>query len=299
MVMRKKPFKKVRKGVILAAGFGTRFLPVTKAVPKELLPVGNKPVLQYLAEEMAEAGIEEIIFVISREKEMIKKYFTRDIKFENYLKKKGKYDLIKPLVDLQKKVKFSYVYQDQMLGNGHALLCAKKKIGKEPFAFSDGDSIIASSVSATKQILEVFYEVGAAMIGVQKINNKQDMTKYGNVYTSQKSIKSKSQKCTKSLKSKSQKLVYKVEKIIEKPDIDKVSPQGLIIGGMRYVMTADFWPYLERQGKSRLGEIWVADAVNAYAQDKDFYSVVYEGKYLDTGTPEALFNTTKFLNKKV
>lgn len=286
MVVRKKPLKKVRKGVILAAGFGTRFLPVTKAIPKELLPVGNKPVLQYLAEEMAEAGIEEIIFVISREKEMIKKYFTRDIKFENYLKKKGKYDLIKPLVDLQKKVKFSYVYQEQMLGNGHALLCAKKAIGSEPFAFSDGDSIIASSVSATKQILEVFYEVGTSMIGVQKINNKQDMTKYGNVY-----IKNKE----KGVRKK----IYKVDKIVEKPDIDKVSPQGLIIGGMRYIMTADFWPYLERQGKSRSGEIWVADAVNAYAQDKDFYSVVYEGKYLDTGTPEALFNTTKFLNKKI
>lgn len=288
MVVRKKPLKKVRKAVILAAGFGTRFLPITKAVPKELLPVGNKPVLQYLAEEMADAGIEEIIFVISREKEMIKDYFARNIKFENYLKKKGKYDFIQPLVDLQKRVKFSYVYQDEMLGNGHALLCARKKIGDEPFAFSDGDSIIASSVSATKQILDVFYEVGNSVIGVQKIANKQDMTKYGNVYVKKQNVETH---CNAS--------VHKVNKIVEKPDLNKVSPQGLIIGGMRYIMNSDFWPYLERQGKSRSGEIWVADAVNAYAQEKDFCSVVYEGKYLDTGTPEALFNTTKFLNKNV
>jgi len=287
MVVRKKPLKKVRKGVILAAGFGTRFLPITKSVPKELLPVGNKPVLQYLAEEMAEAGIKEIIFVISREMEMIKKYFTRDIKFENYLKKKGKYEFIKPLVELQKRLKFSYVYQDQMLGNGHALLCAKKKVGSEPFAFSDGDSIISSSVSATRQVLDVFYEIGSSVIGVQKITNKQDMMKYGNVYVSEK------------LKTKNKKNVYKVDKIVEKPELSKVSPQGLIIGGMRYIMTPDFWPYLERQGKSRSGEIWVADAVNAYAQEHDFYSVVYEGKYLDTGTPQALFNTTKFLKENV
>lgn len=291
MVVRKKPLKKVRKAVILAAGFGTRFLPITKAVPKELLPVGNKPVLQYLAEEMADAGIEEIIFVISREKEMIKSYFTRDIKFENYLRKKGKYEFIKPLVDLQKKVRFSYVYQDEMLGNGHALLCARKKIGDEPFAFSDGDSIIASSVSATKQILDVFYEVGNSVIGVQKIANKQDMTKYGNVYVKKQNVETH---CNASVQK-----VYRVEKIVEKPEINKVSPQGLIIGGMRYIMTPDFWPYLERQGKSRSGEIWVADAVNAYVQEQDFCSVVYEGKYLDTGTPEALFNTTKFLNKNV
>lgn len=297
MVVRKKPLKKVRKAVILAAGFGTRFLPITKAVPKELLPVGNKPVLQYLAEEMADAGIEEIIFVISREKEMIKDYFARDIKFENYLRKKGKYDFIKPLVELQKKVKFSYVYQDEMLGNGHALLCAKKKIGDEPFAFSDGDSIISSSVSATKQILDVFYEVGMSAIGVQKITNKQDMTKYGNVYVETHSnasvLKAKIPGNTSISK------VYKVDKIVEKPNIDEVSPQGLIVGGMRYVMNSDFWPFLERQGKSRSGEIWVADAVNAYAQEKDFCSVVYEGKYLDTGTPEAMFNTTKFLNKSL
>lgn len=287
MVVRKKPLKKVRKAVILAAGFGTRFLPITKAVPKELLPVGNKPVLQYLAEEMADAGIEEIIFVISREKEMIKDYFARDTKLENYLKKKGKYEFIKPLVELQKRVKFSYVYQEEMLGNGHALLCAKKKIGDEPFAFSDGDSIISSSVSATKQALDVFYEMGGAVIGVQKISNKQDMMKYGNVYTSEK------------IKSKTKKAVHKVEKIVEKPELSKVSPEGLIVGGMRYIMTPDFWQYLERQGKSRSGEIWVADAANAFAQDQAFYSVVYEGKYLDTGTPEALFNTTKFLNKQV
>ena len=284
MVVNKKPLKKVCKAVILAAGLGTRFLPVTKAVPKELLPIGGKPVLQYLAEEMAESGIKEIIFVISPEKTAIKKYFTRDIKFENYLKKKGKYDLIKPLVDLQKKVKFTYVYQKEMLGNGHALLCAKKAVGKEPFVFSDGDSIILSSEPVAGQILSAYYETGNSVLGVQKISNKQEMTKYGNVYVNKKSKIKK---------------VYKIDKIVEKPNLSNVSPEGLIIGGMRYVMLPDFWSYLEKQGQSHSGEIWVADAANAYAKENDFQAYVYQGKYLDTGNPEALAKTTKFLNKKV
>jgi len=290
--MAKSRPKKVRKAVILAAGLGTRFLPVTKAVPKELLPVGGKPVLQYLVEEMADSGIEEIIFVISPDKKAIKNYFTRDVKFENFLKKKGKYESIRPLVELQKKVKFTYVYQKQALGNGHALLMAKKAVGREPFVFSDGDSIIAGSEPVTGQILSAYYETGCPILGVQKITNKQEMTKYGNVYVSQKSVKSKVHKV------KSQR-IYKIDKIVEKPDVKSVSPEGLIIGGMRYVMTPDFWIYLERQGKSRSGEIWVADAANAYAREHEFLTCVYQGKYLDTGNPEALSRATKFLNKKI
>ena len=272
----------VRKGVIVAAGLGTRFLPITKSIPKEMLPVGSKPVLQYIVEEMADSGIKEITIVISRGKESIKEYFKRDLVLERHLKKVGKYSMIKDLVELLKKVKFSYVYQEKPLGNGHALLCAKKKIGSEPFVFSDADSIIASKVPATKQILEVYKKYQAPVIGVQKIKDKKAMTKYGNVYAN---------------KTKDNK-VFKVEKFVEKPSLKKVSPHGLIVGGMRYVFTKEIWKLLEKQGHGKGGEIWVADAANELLKQQDFYAYEYEGKYLDTGDNEKLLKTMNYFFKK-
>jgi len=173
---------KVHKAVILAAGLGTRFLPATKAVPKELLPVLDKPVIQYLVEEMAESGIKEVILVISPAKKAIVEHFKRDLKFEKFLKEKGKYNYLAPLVELTKKIKITFVYQKKPLGNGHALLMAKKAIGNEPFVLSDGDSIIAGgNEPAVKQLLQVFAKVKAPVIGVQKITDKKEMMKYGNV----------------------------------------------------------------------------------------------------------------------
>lgn len=272
----------VRKGVIVAAGLGTRFLPITKSIPKEMLPVGSKPVLQYIVEEMADSGIKEITIVISRGKESIKEYFKRDLALEKHLKKVGKYEMIKDLVDLLKKVKFNYVYQDKPLGNGHALLCAKRKVGSEPFVFSDADSIIASRVPATKQILEVYKKYGSPVIGVQRIKDKKAMMSYGNIYAD---------------KTKDKK-IFKVEKFVEKPSLSKVSPHGLIVGGMRYVFTKEIWKLLEKQGRGKGGEIWVADAANEMLKAHDFYAYEYEGKYLDTGNGEKLFETIKYFFKK-
>lgn len=277
-----KKRSEVRKGVIVAAGLGTRFLPITKSIPKEMLPVGSKPVLQYIVEEMADSGIKEIIIVISKGKEAIKEYFKRDLVLEKYLKKIGKYNKIKDLVELLKKIKFSYVYQEKPLGNGHALLCAKSKVGNEPFVFSDADSIIASKTPATKQILEVYKKYQAPVIGVQRIANKVDMTKYGNVYGS---------------KTK-EKRVFKIEKFIEKPDIKNISSLGLIVGGMRYVFTKDIWGLLEKQGRGKGGEIWVADSANELAKRGDFYAYEYEGKYLDTGDEGKLLDTSNYFLKR-
>ena len=272
----------VRKGVIVAAGLGTRFLPITKSIPKEMLPVGSKPVLQYIVEEMADSGIKEITIVISRGKESIKEYFKRDLALEKHLKKVGKYDKIKDLVELLKKVKFSYVYQEKPLGNGHALLCAKIKIGNQPFVFSDADSIIDAKVPATKQILKVYKKYNTPVIGVQKISDKKAMISYGNVYAS---------------KTKDSK-VFKVEKFVEKPSLNKVSPHGLIVGGMRYVFTKEIWKLLEQQGRGKGGEIWVADAANEMLKQQDFYAYEYEGKYLDTGDGEKLLDTVNYFFKK-
>jgi UTP--glucose-1-phosphate uridylyltransferase len=274
---------RVKRGVILAAGLGTRFLPITKSVPKEMLPVLNKPVLQYIVEEMADSGIKNIIIVISREKQAIKHYFTRDLRFEKELKKCGKYDRIEWLVNLLKKVKFNFVYQERPLGNGHALLMARELIGKEPFVCSDADSIISGRTPAVKQLLEVNQQTSASVIGVQKITDKNAMTKYGNVYG----------------EPTVDKRIFKVKEFIEKPLVDAVSPLGLIVGGMRYVFTADIWPILLKQKKGRSGEIWLAEAANTLARQKDFFAYEYEGKYLDTGNQDALLDAASFFKKNL
>lgn len=257
------------------AGLGTRFLPVTKAMPKEMLPVLDKPVVQYIVEEMAESGITEIIFVTSSQKRAIEDHFDRDYDFENFLKQKGKYDKIKSLVELTEKVRFFYTRQSAPLGNGHALLCAREFIGDEPFAFSDGDSIIDSKVPVIKQLIKVFQKKEASVIGVQKLENKEAMTKYGNIYGK---------------KTEEDKL-YKVTEFKEKPHIDEVSPFGLIVGGMRYIFTKDIWSMLEKQNSGKDGEIWLADAANALAKKKPFFAYEYEGKYFDTGDKIALLKT--------
>jgi len=243
-----------------------------------MLPVGAKPVLQYIVEEMADSGIKEIIIVISRGKEIIKEYFKRDLVLEKHLKKIGKYNQIEGLVELLKKVKFTFVYQDKPLGNGHALLCAQKAVGKEPFVFSDADSIIASKTPATKQLLAIYYKKQAPVIGVQRISDHQAMTQYGNVYGEP----------TKSTR------VFKVEKLVEKPNLEEVSQLGLIVGGMRYVFTKDIWDYLQTQTRGRSGEIWVADSANTLAKQQDFFAYEYEGKYLDTGDDKKLLETVRY-----
>lgn len=274
--------KKVTKGVITVAGLGTRFLPATKAMPKEMLPVLDKPVVQYIVEEMAASGITEIIFVTSSNKRAIEDHFDRDHDQEYFLKEKGKFDRIEPLVELTKTVRFFYTRQSAPLGNGHALLCAKEFIGDEPFAFSDGDSIIDAKTPVIKQLLKVYNKKQSSVIGVQRIEDKEAMTKYGNVYG--KEVK--------------ENRTFRVEQFVEKPSINKVSPHGLIVGGMRYILTKDIWPLLEAQGSGKDGEIWLADAANALAKKKPFFAYEYEGIYFDTGNKLALLNTAIHFAKK-
>lgn len=272
----------VKKGVITVAGLGTRFLPVTKAMPKEMLPVLDKPVLQYIVEEMAASGITEIMFVTSSQKRAIEDHFDRDHNLEQFLQSKGKLSRIQDLIDLCDRVRFFYTRQAEPLGNGHALLCAREFIGDDSFAFSDGDSIIDAGVPVMKQLLDIFYKKKASVIGVQRIDDRQSMTKYGNVYAT----------------PLPQKRVYRVEKFVEKPDLAHVSPHGLIVGGMRYVFTKDIWPLLSAQLGGKDGEIWVADAANKLAQRKPFYAYEYDGQYFDTGDKLALLKTAIHFAKK-
>lgn len=274
--------KKVTKGVITVAGLGTRFLPATKAMPKEMLPVLDKPVVQYIVEEMAASGITDIMFVTSSQKRAIEDHFDRDSELEALLQSKGKLHTIQSLIDLHEKVRFFYTRQSAPKGNGHALLCAKEFVGDEPFAFSDGDSIIDSKVPVIKQLIKVFEKVDASVIGVQKINDRQAMTKYGNVYG----------------KETKEKNIYRVEKFVEKPDAEHTSPHGLIVGGMRYIFTKDIWAILEKQGQGKDGEIWLTDAADVLARKKPFFACEYEGQYFDTGNKVALLQTSIHFAKK-
>lgn len=272
----------IRKGVIVVAGLGTRFLPATKAMPKEMLPVLDKPVLQYIVEEMVNSGITEIIFVTSSQKRAIEDHFDRDRDFESFLESKGKLDRLQPLIDLTDKVRFFYTRQSEPLGNGHALLCAKEFIGDEPFAFSDGDSIIDAKVPVTKQLIKMFKKQKSSVIGVSHTEDKQALTKYGNLYA----------------KKTRTKRLYRMQQFVEKPSLEKVSPEGLYSAGMRYILTKDIWPLLEQIGEGKDGEIWVADAVNMLAKKKKFFAYHYEGQYFDTGNKLALLNATLHFAKK-
>lgn len=275
-------YKRVRKGVITVAGVGTRFLPATKAMPKEMMPVLDKPVVQYIVEEMAASGITEIIFVTSSQKRAIEDHFDRDRDFERFLEEKGKLDRIQPLIDLCAKVRFFYTRQSAPLGNGDALLCAREFAGDDPFAFSDGDSIIDARVPVTKQLLNVFAKKNASVIGVQRVQHAEDMTKYGNVYA----------------KATAHKKVFRVERFVEKPHISEVSPHGLIVGGMRYIFTKEIWRHLSAQREGKDGEIWLSDAANSLAQKKPFYAYEYDGQYFDTGNKVALLKTAIHFAKK-
>ncbi|HLD31379.1 MAG TPA: sugar phosphate nucleotidyltransferase [Patescibacteria group bacterium] len=274
---------KIRKGVILAAGLGTRFLPVTKVLPKEMLPVLDKPVLQYTVEELVGSGMEEVVIIINKEKRLIEDYFSRNPEYEETLRAKDKYHRIEHLVDLLGKVKISYAYQNEALGNGHALLMAKELIGDDPFVCSEGDSIIDSATPAIKQLLRVYKKYHAPVIGVQQLRNKEDLVRYGNVYGRLVAPRT-----------------YRVEKFVEKPALENASPDHLVVGGMRYVFTKEIWSALEQQQKGKDGEIWMADAANALAQKGEFYAYIYRGKFLDTGDDEKLMRATKhFYQKRV
>jgi len=273
----------VTKGVIIAAGAGTRCLPATKAVPKEMLPVLDTPVVHAIAEEMAQSGIKEIILVIHPKKTAIRDHFSRDRTLEAFLKKQGKLDRLASLMQLRRRVRFRFVHQTKPLGNGHALLCAKKALGNAPFAFSDGDSIIDAPIPVIKQLLQVFRKYKAPVLGVQRLRNRRDMVKYGNVYGEP---------------AEKQAGVYRVSAIKEKPQYRDVSPHGLIIGGMRYIFTNRIWTALAAQKKGRSGEIWLSDAVHALSQETAVYAYEYDGVYCDTGSPEALLKTNIHFAKK-
>jgi UTP--glucose-1-phosphate uridylyltransferase len=257
---------KIRKAVLPVAGMGTRFLPITKVVPKELLPIVDKPVIQYLVEEAVASGAEEIIFVISHQKELIRQYFTHHPELEELLFKKGKHALLEAIKPIHKMARFTFVYQDEALGDGHAILQAEKAVGNEPFLILFGDDIVKGEVPAARQLINQFR--GESVIAVENVpRNKTKL--YGIIKPGQR-------------------LGGKVEVLglVEKPE-PKVAPSTLGIIG-KYVCPPEIFGALKKAKRGKDGEIRLIDGFIKLMKTQKIWAVEIEGERFDTGNPEGL-----------
>ncbi|MCC7197546.1 UTP--glucose-1-phosphate uridylyltransferase GalU [Candidatus Peregrinibacteria bacterium] len=264
--------KKIRKAVFPAAGFGTRFLPVTKSLPKEMLPIVDKPVIQYLVEEAVAAGIEEIIIVTGRGKRSIEDHFDYSFELEHTLVEKGKHSLLKEVQGIANLAKFVYVRQPMPLGDGHAILCAKELIGDEPFAVLFGDDIVDHKIPAIKQLINVYNQTGSSVIGLEKVN-KKETDQYGII---------KPKKHTGR--------VYEIEDLVEKPSPAKAPSNLAIIG--KYIVTPEIIQALEKSKPSHGGEIRLIDGFRELKKKQPVYGYEIEGKRYDTGNKLGLITAT-------
>jgi len=263
---------KVKKAVIPAAGFGTRFLPATKVVPKELLPIVDKPTIQYIIEEVIAAGIEEVILITGREKGSIEDHFDTSTELENHLKRKGRMDLLKIVRNIAEMVTLVSIRQKEPLGLGHAILCARKMIGEEPFAVLLGDDLIDAKVPCIRQMINVYHEMeGAqthlgddkAVIAVQKVP-KSETHLYG-------IIKAK----------KVRDRVYQVEDMVEKPR-KGTAPSNLAIIG-RYILPHQIFDILEKVPPDSRGEIQLTDGLRELKKTLPIFGYEFLGDRYDAG----------------
>lgn len=270
--------QKIRKAVFPAAGFGTRFLPVTKSQPKEMLPIVDKPVIQYLVEEAVASGIEEIIIVTGRGKRSIEDHFDFSFELEHTLVEKGKHSLLKEVRGISKLAKFVYVRQPMPLGDGHAILCAKEVVGDEPFAVLFGDDIVDNKVPALKQLINVYNKTGSSVIALEKVDPKET-DQYG-------IIKPKAGGVVSVGSQKAQ----EISELVEKPKPDKAPSNLGIIG--KYVVTPEIIKALEHAKPSHGGEIRLIDGFNELKKTQKLYGLEIQGKRYDTGTKLGLLTAS-------
>jgi len=254
---------RVKKAIIPAAGLGTRFLPATKAQPKEMLPIVDKPTIQYIVEEAVASGIEDILIITGRGKRAIEDHFDKSYELEEELSKKEKHDLLKIIQGVSKMVDIHYVRQKEALGLGHAIYCARKFIGDEPFAVMLGDDIVVSEKPCLQQMIEMYDRYNTTVIGVQIVPD-EDVNKYGIIKA--KNIEDR---------------VYLVEDLVEKPCIDK-APSNIAIMG-RYVIDPEIFHILEGLETGVGGEIQLTDALKILNQQKQIYGYIFNGKRYDVG----------------
>ncbi|MBM7622996.1 UTP--glucose-1-phosphate uridylyltransferase GalU [Sporohalobacter salinus] len=253
----------VKKAVIPAAGLGTRFLPATKAQPKEMLPIVDKPTIQYIVEEAVQAGIEDVIIITGRHKRAIEDHFDKSFELEVNLAEQGKVERLEMVQDISNLVDVHYVRQKEPLGLGHAILCAETFVGNEPFAVLLGDDIVKAEEPVTKQLIDTFNEKQSTIIGVQKVADEA-VNKYGIVDYSNGNNGD-----------------YKVQDLIEKPSL-KEAPSNIAILG-RYVITPAIFDILRNTDPGKGGEIQLTDALKTLLSREDVYAHIFNGRRYDIG----------------
>lgn len=254
---------KIRKALIPAAGFGTRFLPATKSQPKEMLSVVDKPLIQYGVEEAVQSGIESIGIVISRGKSSIEDYFDRSPELEQFLEEKGKSDLLEQVRGIASLAEFCYIRQKKALGLGHAILMGESYIGQEPFAVLLPDDIFDCPTPCTKQLMDAYSELGASIIVLGRVD-EEGTKKYGIVKPKQISER-----------------VFQIEDMIEKPGPERAFSDLGILG--RYVFHPDIFEAIKKTDPDKGGEIQITDAIKILLETKPVYGYLFEGKRYDAG----------------
>lgn len=263
--------KKVRKAIIPAAGLGTRFLPVTKAMPKEMLPIVDKPTIQYIVEEAVASGIEDIIIVTGKGKRAIEDHFDNAFELETNLMEKQKFELLEK-VQAPSKVDIHYIRQKEPKGLGHAVWCARKFIGNEPFAVLLGDDIVQAETPCLKQLMNEYDQTLSSVIGVQTVP-ENETNRYGIIDPIEQFGRR-----------------YQVSNFVEKPAIG-TAPSNLAIMG-RYILTPEIFMFLEQQEKGAGGEIQLTDAIQKLNEIQRVFAYDFEGERYDVGEKLGFIKTT-------
>ncbi len=255
---------KVKKAILPVAGFGTRFLPATKSQPKEMIPVVDKPAIQYLVEEAVASGINEIIFITGRGKHVIEDHFDVSYELEKTLVEKNKQDLLKEVKKISTLAKFTYVRQPMPLGDGHAILQAYHIVQNEPVLIMFGDCLYDSKVPAARQLIETYEKYGDSVIGLSRLP-KEDVVKFGvidGIMLDKKNIE--------------------IKRIVEKPKVED-APSNLVAVG-KYIVTPEIFKTLSTMKRGKSGEIRMADAFNIMlSKNRPIYGRILDGEWLDTG----------------
>lgn len=263
---------KIKKAIIPAAGLGTRFLPATKAIPKEMLPIVDKPTIQYIVEEVISSGIEDLLIITGRNKGSLEEHFDRAIELEYNLEKNKKEDLLEEVRKISKMVNIHTVRQKDPKGLGHAVYCAKSFVNNEPFAVLLGDDIVDSGVPCLKQMIDMYEEYNSSILGVQEVA-WENVNKYGIVSG-----------------DKVNERIYTVNDLVEKPDINKAPTNIAILG--RYIITPEIFKILENTKIGVGGEIQLTDGLKELAKIQKMYAYIFEGKRYDVGSKIGFLEAT-------
>lgn len=263
---------KIKKAVIPAAGLGTRFLPATKSIPKEMLPIVDKPTIQYIVEEVIASGIEDILIITGRNKGSIEEHFDRAIELEYNLEQNHKKELLEEVRKISKMINIHTVRQKDPKGLGHAVYCAKSFVGNEPFAVLLGDDVVDSKVPCLKQMIDMYDTYNSTILGVQKVE-WENVNKYGIVSG-----------------NKINDNVYTVNDLIEKPDINNAPTNIAILG--RYIITPEIFDILENTKKGVGGEIQLTDGLRELANIHEMYAYIFEGRRYDVGSKIGFLEAT-------